>query len=62
MPIHIPDGAFSNNKKHGSGWWKFPTGKVRPGEWKHDELLRWTGPEQYEAQMKAKKLKILKKV
>jgi hypothetical protein len=45
------------NKKHGPGWWKFVSGKVRPGEWKDDELIRWTGPEQYEAQMKAKKMK-----
>lgn len=45
------------NKKHGQGWWRFPNGKVRPGDWKDDVNLRWTGPEQYEAQMKAKKLK-----
>ncbi len=51
------DGMFAENKKHGSGWWKFTHGKVRPGEWRDDSLLRWTGPEQFEAQMKAKKLK-----
>jgi hypothetical protein len=51
------DGTFLRNKKHGSGWWKFTNGKVRPGEWKDDELIRWTGLEQFEAQMKAKKLK-----
>lgn len=55
--IIIIDGLFKNSKKHGPGWWKFIHGKVRPGEWKDDELLRWTGPEQHEAQMKAKKLK-----
>ncbi len=51
------DGTFLRNKKHGSGWWRFTNGKVRPGEWKDDVHVKWTGPEQYEAQMKAKKLK-----
>jgi hypothetical protein len=51
-----PDGSFFRNKMHGAGWWKFTHGKVRPGEWKDNNLLRWTGPEQFEAQMKAKRL------
>ena len=42
---------------HGSGWMKFTNGKVRPGEWKDNVMVRWTGPEQFEAQMKAKRLK-----
>ena len=40
---------------HGPGWWRLASGKVRPGEWKDDRLSKWTGPEQYETQMKAKK-------
>lgn len=55
--VYGTDGSFVNNKMHGAGWWKFAHGKVRPGEWKNDELLRWTGPEQFEAQMKAKRLR-----
>lgn len=51
------DGNFVKNKMHGSGWMKFTNGKVRPGEWKDNTLVRWTGPEQFEAQMKAKRLK-----
>jgi hypothetical protein len=51
------DGNYLNNKKHGPGWWRLTSGKVRPGEWKEDQLVRWTGPEQFEAQMKAKRLK-----
>ena len=51
------DGQNSDNKKHGPGWWRFTNGKVRPGEWKDDVLVRWTGPEQFEAQMKAKRIK-----
>ena len=39
----------------GSGWWRFTSGKVRPGEWANDKLVRWSGPEQFEAQMKAKR-------
>lgn len=50
------DGTFFRNKMHGAGWWKYTHGKVRPGEWKDNVLLRWTGPEQFEAQMKAKRL------
>jgi len=42
--------------QYNSGWMKFPNGKVRPGDWKDDQLVRWTGPEQFEAQMKARKL------
>jgi len=42
---------------HGTGWWKFQNSKVRPGEWKDNKLIRWTGGEQFEAQMKARKLK-----
>ena len=48
------DGLYYENKKHGSGWWRLTNGKVRPGEWKNDVLSRWSGPEQFEAQMKAK--------
>lgn len=51
------DGIYVSNKKHGSGWWRFTNGKVRPGEWKDDVLVRWTGPEQFEVQMKAKRIK-----
>jgi hypothetical protein len=42
---------------HGPGYMRFTSGKVRPGEWKDDVMLRWTGPEQFEAQMKAKRIK-----
>ncbi len=51
------DGMYVSNKKSGSGWWRFSNGKVRPGEWRDDVLLRYTGPEQFEAQMKAKRIK-----
>lgn len=50
------DGSFLRNKMHGSGWWKFPHGKVRPGEWKDGVLIKWTGPEQLEAQVKAERV------
>lgn len=53
----VVDGAFVRGLKHGSGWWRFTNGKVRPGEWKDDALLRWTGPEQFEVQMKARRIR-----
>ena len=31
-------------------------GKVRQGEWSGDKLVKYTGPEMFEAQMKAKRL------
>jgi len=49
------DGGWLKNKMHGSGWWRHTNGKVRPGEWKEDKFLKWTGPEQFEAQMKVRK-------
>lgn len=49
------DGAYKANEMNGSGWWRFSSGKVRPGEWINGKLDRWTGPEQFEAQMKAKR-------
>jgi len=42
---------------HGSGWWKLQNGKVKPGEWKDDKLVRWTVPEQSESQMRAQRIK-----
>lgn len=50
------EGGYIHNQMNGAGWWRFTSGKVRPGEWRDDKLLRWTGPEQFEAQMKAKRL------
>lgn len=50
------DGTYKNNKMHGFGWYRFSSGKVRPGEWKDDQLVRWTGAEQFEAQLKARRL------
>jgi len=50
------DGNHQRNQMNGPAWWRFTSGKVRPGEWKDDKLVRWTGPEQFEAQMKAKRL------
>jgi len=50
------DGSHQRNQMNGPAWWRFTSGKVRPGEWRDDKLVRWTGPEQFEAQMKAKRL------
>ena len=49
------DGGYKNNEFNGAGWWRFTSGKVRPGEWAEGKFVRWTGPEQFEAQMKAKR-------
>ncbi len=46
------DGMWVHNKKHGTGWWRMTNGKVRAGEWRNDEFVRWTGPEQFETQLK----------
>ena len=46
------DGLWLANKKHGTGWWRLSNGKVRQGEWKNDEFVKWTGPEQFETQLK----------
>ena len=48
---------FVKNKIHGTGWWRMQNGKWKPGEWKDNMLQRWTGPEQFEAQMKAKRVR-----
>ena len=50
------DGSYIDGKRHGSGWYKLESGKIRPGEWRNDELMKWTGPEQSEAQIKVLKL------
>ena len=33
------DGAYIHNMMNGAGWWRFTSGKVRPGEWRDDKLL-----------------------
>jgi hypothetical protein len=53
-------GTYSKNKKNGLAWWRFTSGKVRQGEWQDDTLVRWLGPEMFEAQMKAKQIKARK--
>ena len=58
--FYFVDGLFLKNNMHGSGWWKFPNGRVKPGEWKDDKLVRWTGPEQSETQMRAQRIKARK--
>ena len=50
------DGMYFKNKKEGDGWWRSITGKVREGIWKDDVLVKFMGPEIFEAQMKAKKV------
>ena len=55
------EGSYVSNQKQGSGWWRFTNGKVRPGLWANDKLEKWTGPEQFEAQMRAKKAQEKKK-
>ena len=47
---------YSHNKKEGEGFWRNITGKVREGIWKDDKLVKYVGPEIFEAQMKAKKM------
>jgi hypothetical protein len=44
------------NKYNGVGWWRGLNGKYKPGEWKEDRFIKWTGPEQFESQMKAKRI------
>ena len=52
---------YLGNKRHGPGWWRATNGKVRPGEWKNDEFVRWTGNEQFEAQQKIKRNQLVVK-
>jgi hypothetical protein len=56
MPGERHDGTYVHNKKEGEGYWRSITGKVREGIWKDDKLLKYVGPEIFEAQMKAKKM------